>query len=196
MRGRVAAVTALAALLSAAGAARAHKLEAQCFVRPFFRVQVEAWYETEEPAAAARVQAFTAGGKLLAEGRTNEKGVFVFACGATGPVRVAVSAGGGHRKEVTVSADELERAGACSVVACLAPGVPAALAATTAPPAAQETAPGHDHSHDPPPLADRTPRTSVKDVLLGVGVVLAVAAFALSVRNARELRKLREGKSA
>jgi catechol 2,3-dioxygenase-like lactoylglutathione lyase family enzyme len=47
---------------------------------------------------------------------------------------------------------------------------------------------------DPMPLADRSTRVSLKDVLMGVGFLLALAAFALSVRNARKLEKLKLAK--
>jgi hypothetical protein len=35
---------------------------------------------------------------------------------------------------------------------------------------------------------------SLKDVLVGVGFLLALGAFVLSVRNARQLRRLRQSK--
>jgi hypothetical protein len=40
------------------------------------------------------------------------------------------------------------------------------------------------------PQIDRSTRLAVKDVLAGVGFLLAVAAFVLSVRNARQLRNM------
>ena len=45
------------------------------------------------------------------------------------------------------------------------------------------------------PRADRSSQVSIKDVLVGVGFLLSVAAFVLSLRNARQLRTLREANS-
>jgi len=42
----------------------------------------------------------------------------------------------------------------------------------------------------PVPLAERDPGSTVKDVLVGVGFVLALAAFVQSLRNAQKLRAL------
>src|SRR5262249_47731665 len=42
----------------------------------------------------------------------------------------------------------------------------------------------------PVPLAERDSGSTVKDVLVGVGFLLALAAFVLSLRNARKLRAL------
>jgi hypothetical protein len=42
----------------------------------------------------------------------------------------------------------------------------------------------------PLPPADRSSRIAIKDVLVGIGFLLAVAAFALSVRNSRRLATL------
>jgi hypothetical protein len=41
------------------------------------------------------------------------------------------------------------------------------------------------------PPADRGARVSVEDVLTGVGFLLALAAFGLSLRNARHIRELK-----
>jgi hypothetical protein len=48
-------------------------------------------------------------------------------------------------------------------------------------------------SAEPPPI-DRSARVSVKDVLVGVGFLLALAAFVLSLWNARQLRRFRSGR--
>lgn len=42
----------------------------------------------------------------------------------------------------------------------------------------------------PLPPADRSPRIGIKDILVGVGFLFAVAAFVLSVRNNRKLANL------
>jgi hypothetical protein len=45
------------------------------------------------------------------------------------------------------------------------------------------------------PFADRRSQVSVKDVLVGVGFLLALAAFVLSVRNSQQLQELKQAKA-
>src|SRR5262249_35319602 len=84
------------------------------------------------------------------------------------PLRVVVSAGAGHRKELLISQNELAQASASPT--------PANAPDTSGP-------------------ADRSTRISLKDVLMGIGFVLALAAFFLSWRNARHIRPLQEKNS-
>jgi hypothetical protein len=42
----------------------------------------------------------------------------------------------------------------------------------------------------PLPAADRSPRVGIKDILIGIAFLLAVAAFLLSVRNNRRLSRM------
>ncbi|HJT78567.1 MAG TPA: hypothetical protein VJ739_15285, partial [Gemmataceae bacterium] len=100
---------------------------------------------------------------------------FVFTYGEPEALKVVVDAVG-HRKELDIAERELAQSEA-----------PATAAKSRGAPAS--TAPG---SVDPKPFADRSPRVSVKDVLIGVGFLLAVAAFVLSLRNARQLRELKQ----
>jgi hypothetical protein len=155
--------------------ARAHRLEADYHVLPGRKVQIEGWYDlTGDSAVGARVQVFRSDA-LLAEGKLNDQGVFVFAFEKTEALRVVVDAGAGHRKELTVPADKLEQAGAAD-----------------ARPSGSEGPPNGGSLPGPGegvPLADRSARVSVKDVLTGVGFLLALAAFVLSLRNARQLRR-------
>jgi nickel transport protein len=161
---------ALAGLLPAAGA-YAHRLEAEYRVLPDHKVQVESWFDLGgDSPRGARVQVLRADGSLLTEGKLDSQGVYVFSYGDAEPLKVVVSAGAGHRKELEIPAKDLAPDG---TAAPAAPG--------SAPPPAS-----------PGPRADRSARVSVKDVLIGVGFLLAVAAFALSLRNARQLRELKQ----
>lgn len=172
MRRRYGALTGLAvlALLLLAGAARAHRLEAEYRVLPDHKVQVESWFDLGgDSPRGARVRVLRADGSLLTEGKLNGEGVFVFAYGEAEPLRVVVDAGAGHRKVLEVAAQELTPGAAA------APGSPG-----------EDAGPAF-----PGPRADRSARVSVKDVLVGVGFLLAVAAFVLSLRNARQLRELK-----
>jgi nickel transport protein len=217
MRGRIGAVSrpcvpvllALLLLLLAGGTVRAHRLQADCFLLPGWRIQVESWFETRDSPPAARVQVFGADGRLLTEGRLNQDGIFVFPFREVESLRVVVSAGDGHRAEVPVAASALARYAVCTAVASLPDEpasllrVPALLSLPAGPvgegPAAvvkrnppPESAAGGDPFAAARPLADRSSPWPLKDVLIGVGFLLAVAAFVLGVRNARELRRLRQ----
>ncbi len=76
-------------------------------------------------------------------------------------MRVVIAAGAGHRKELSIPLTDL----AGSLIGLSKPQDPSA--------------------------ADRSTRISIKDVLMGIGFVLALAAFFWSWRNARRLRELR-----
>jgi hypothetical protein len=177
MRGRFAPLSPSAlflsvlALLAAAGGARAHRLQAEYRVLPGRTVQVEGWFDlTRDSPKGAEVRVLRADGTLLTEGRLNDDGVFAFTFDRAEPLKVVVSAGQGHRKELSIPAEQL--AGSA--------GADPGPALATAPAAAR-------------PFADRSPGVSLKDVLIGVGFLLALGAFVLSVRNARQLRRLRLG---
>jgi nickel transport protein len=178
MPGRIRAVSrllpllALLASLLAPERACAHRLDAEVLVLPGRKIQIESWFSDGYPARGAKVQVFGDQKKLLGEGHLNDQGVLVLPLGDTTPVRVVVSAGAGHRKEITISASAFARAVA-----------------------------GDTTQNDPPvplkgaslpavPVAERDSGFPIKDVLAGVGFVLALAAFVLSLRNAQKLRKL------
>jgi hypothetical protein len=135
----------LAVLLAATGAVHAHRLDAQCFVRPGRRVQVEGWFDNGATPRAAHVQVFRADDELITEGKLDERGVFIFTYTEVEPLRVVVSADGGHRKVVTIPAADLEDS------------MPATVEA------------------DLEPLADHRGSFPLTGVLLGLGILLAVA---------------------
>jgi hypothetical protein len=160
----------LTANLTLAGRAEAHRLEADYHLLPDHRIQVESWFDlTGESPKGARVQVFTAACDLVAEGSLNEDGIFVFGYPDNHALRIVVSAGEGHRKELTIPVEAL--AGQATSEPGQTPvGAPSSTAEAS-------------------PLSDRSPRTSLKDVLLGVALILSAAAFILAVRNTRLLRK-------
>jgi hypothetical protein len=139
------------------------------------RVQIESWFDlTAQPARRAKVEVFRPDGQLLREGRLDDQGVFVFPFEQVEPLRVVISAGAGHRKELTIPEAELRKGLAAGATESSSPAVvdsPGSVAG---------------------PHADRSARVSAKDILVGLGFLLAVAAFMLSVRNARQLRELRQ----
>jgi ABC-type Co2+ transport system permease subunit len=167
-------VLLLAALagLAAPGQARAHRLEAEYRVLPDGRVQVESWFDlTGDSPRGAKVEVFRPEGQLLIKGTLDEKGLFTFLAPNAWPLRVVVSAGAGHRKELTIPN--------------LLPGQ--TIAVGESPDAfTSSVAPAAETS-----FADRSPRVSIKDVLIGVGFLLALAAFVMSLRNRRRIEELR-----
>src|SRR5262249_44559400 len=105
-----AVVLALSAGLATPGAARAHRLEAEYRTLPDGRVQVESWFDlTGDSPEGAAVRVFRGDGELLTEGKLDAKGLFTFRPRAAEPLRVVVSAGAGHRKELQITSAELER---------------------------------------------------------------------------------------
>jgi hypothetical protein len=89
-------------LLSLAGGAQAHRLDAQAFLTGN-KLQVEAWFSSGEPARGAKVEIRGAGDRLLGEGKMNEKGVFVYTLEKPEALRIVVTAGLEHRKELRIS---------------------------------------------------------------------------------------------
>ncbi|HZY90247.1 MAG TPA: energy-coupling factor ABC transporter permease, partial [Gemmataceae bacterium] len=162
--------------LLTAGPARAHRLEAEAKVLPGGQVRVESWFDlTGDSPKGAKVEVLRLDGSTLTKGELSEQGVFVFRFDRPEALKVVVSAGAGHRKEFVISQAELERAGADR------------KSPLEGEPANPAVAPGVT----PTPSADRSSRVTVKDLLVGIGFVLAAAAFVLSLRNARQLRELK-----
>src|SRR5438270_5816753 len=93
---------ALPVALILAGNAHAHRLDAQAFLKDG-KVQIEAWFPSSGPAKGAKVEVFQTGAQLLTEGRTNEDGIFVFALKDPQSLRVVISDGSGHRKELSIA---------------------------------------------------------------------------------------------
>lgn len=139
-------------------------------------MQIESWFSSGDVPRQAKVQVYLPDGTLLAEGQLDEKGIFVFSFTRAATLRVVISAGAGHRKELLIPEARLEQAAAEST----ASAAPDHLAQPSGPPSASI------------PLTDRSPQESVKDVLVGVGFLLALAAFVLSLRNARRLREFKK----
>lgn len=163
-------VAALLATSLAARDAHAHRLDAQLFVLPNRKIQVEGWFSGGDAAKGAKVQIFSAREELITEGQLDELGIFVFSYNDVAPCTVVISAGAGHRKSLSISALSLAQATAEMRID------PSG--------GAKEVAPA------PVSLAERDSARAIKDVFVGVGFLLALAAFVLSLRNARKLRAL------
>jgi hypothetical protein len=190
MPGRIAPLTVplvLAALSAFAGEARAHRLVAAYQVLPGHKVQVSGRYKViprSIPAENARVRVFRADNQLLAEGRTDTDGRFTFSYEKPEPLRVEVYQEG-HRDEVQIETSELKTTAAAEAAGPLANAARSGKAAESMPrPAGPASKAGNSQA------AAEDGRQWIKDVLVGIGFLLAFAAFVLSLRNSRRLRAL------
>jgi Cobalt uptake substrate-specific transmembrane region len=155
---------ALTGMLLMATPVWAHRLEVEYKILKDGRIQIESWFETGDSPPNAKVQVFLPGDQLLIDGKLDKDGTFVFKADGTLPLRVVVNAGAGHRKELTI---------------------PKTLNG------GQESNP-EPSSSDGIVRSERTHEFPYKDVLVGIGFLLATAAFALSLRNARVLREIQQ----
>ncbi len=89
-------------VLAAAAPAHAHALGAEAKLRGD-RVEVEAYYSDDTPAADAQVTVHDAADHTIAEGRTDDRGRWQFRTPPPGRYTVVVNAGAGHRKAVTIT---------------------------------------------------------------------------------------------
>jgi hypothetical protein len=165
---------ALLAVLAGPASAWAHNPRADYEVLPGGKVQVDAWFDPgATPMRMAKVDVYHGDGLLLTQGKTDDKGTFTFSFGRAEPLRVVVSAAGGHRTEFRIPLDKLTSG------------------ETNAEPSTGPSGAEEQTAVTPRQPIEHTSSITVKDVLVGVGFLLALAAFVLSVRNARQLRRWR-----
>ncbi len=165
---------ALALFLFGAGEVRAHRLDAQAFFLPDQKkVRIESWFDSGQIAHGAKVQVFREDGQLLAEGIMDQEGRFVFSITTAEPLHIVVNAGGGHRKELDITAADLQG--------------PAPREGTAGDPKVTPS----DHAAAPIAVAGSRSGERIKDLLIGVTFLLALGAFLLSWRNAQRLRELK-----
>ncbi len=128
-------------------------------------VRVETWFDNGDTPRAGDVEVSGALDQVLIKGRLSSQGLFLFDAPEGQPLQVVVEAGEGHRAEVALQPGDLLMAGATA-----------------------QSEPTLPRPTTPAVHAEPWP---IKDVLFGIGLLLAVAAFVLSVRNARTLREMR-----
>jgi hypothetical protein len=160
---------------------QAHRLEADFRVLSGRRVEIESWFDLSGASPqGAKVYVYQKDGTLLTQGELNGKGLFVFSYARAESLHIVVAAGAGHRKELDIPASALVETGKAL------PGTPRAGPRTK-----ELNAPsGTDPAEETTPFADRRSRVSLKDILIGIGFLLAGAAFVLGLRNAKRLQKL------
>jgi cobalt/nickel transport system permease protein len=150
--------------LFAANPARAHRPCADYSVREDGKVQIDGWFDPgDTPMKGAKVQVFRPGQQLLAEGQMDDNGTFVFPFPEAEPLQVIINAGAGHRTTLTIPREKLER---------IAKVEPRPLGSG-----------GNKREHP------ETWREQIKDSLVGISFLLSVAAFLLSWRTSRRLRR-------
>lgn len=158
----------IAAVLALPGTLRAHKLELEFKILPDRKVQIAGTYETlgrPQPAEGANVKIYRPDDRLLTEGTLDEKGLFTFSW-VTAEDLKAVVVQVGHRESLLITAQKLD------------PSLP----------------PKKDSSDsEPKPAASARNGSSHslwRDLFLGVGFLLALAAFLIGLRNAAAIRQL------
>lgn len=161
-------------ILLTANAARAHSPHAGYTVLADRQIQIDGWFDPgDAPMKGAKVEVFRPDKRLLVEGRLDEKGIFVFRFTKAETLDVVVSAGAGHRASVVIPREKLE----------------------------QGSEPSSDGDASQTNGADSTPvrrdhripwEEQVKDALIGVSFLIALAAFLLSWRNARKLKSIEQ----
>ncbi len=172
MPGRYGIVTAL--LLTAALPCSAHDLRARHEALPGGRILVYCWYNgalKQSPARGAEVEV-RRGEREPIRGTTDDDGCFTFSYDRAEEMTIVVRQAGhiNHPFDV-VQVDELGDAVASDPEQSSKDEVKAA--ATNLQKA-----------------ADDASRQSLKDLLLGVSMIFAAAAFFMSMRNARRLREI------
>jgi nickel transport protein len=129
MKKWIAGVVVLVVMLAARPAA-AHGLGAECRLAGE-KVQVEAFYTDDTPAADAAVTVRDSAGQTVAEGRTDGQGRWAFPRPAAGAYTVVIDAGGGHRKQTALAIPAADTATAaipgCPDCCCCAAEPPGTL---------------------------------------------------------------------
>jgi nickel transport protein len=98
---RMQGMAAVLVLLLAVRPMAAHSLGAECKVQGD-RIKVEAYFDDDTAAADAYILVCNVAQKVVAEGRTDAKGVWSFAVPETGLYRITVDAGAGHRTTIRI----------------------------------------------------------------------------------------------
>jgi len=174
MRARLFLV--LPCFLLGSALARAHDLDGKAVVRPLGLIQVEAWFETGEAAAQARVEVHR-GDSLFLGGRMSKEGTFLFRYSDVQPLRIVVNAGAGHRTEIKVGPEELTRGGVATAMFYLSSS-PLLTAPLLVPPLA-EALPAAA------PIVERAPKASMTGLMIGVTVLVMIAAGGMILARSR-----------
>ncbi len=161
-----AVLLAICALFLTANRSYAHRLQADYFLLADRRVRIESYFDDNSSPRSATIKVRRLDGRLLAEGRLDEKGCFVFAFDEAESLAVTINAGAGHQKSFLIPRERLEYLGAIR-------DIPESVA--DLPIRARETS--------------DSLREQLKDALIGISFLLSLAAFVLSWRTSRRIRR-------
>jgi cobalt/nickel transport system permease protein len=160
-------------LLFASNDADAHNPRADFLLLPDRQVQIDGWFDPgAAPMKGAKVQVFRPGPHLLAEGQMDDNGTFVFRFTEAEPLEVIVNAGLGHRTTLVIPREKLEQTAASE---------PRPFGSGSPDRSLTVAAQVREHPE--------TWREQIKNVLVGVSFLLSIAAFLLSWRTNRRLRR-------
>jgi hypothetical protein len=169
-------VLALFLLFASPAVIHAHRLNGAFRVLPDKRVQIQSFFPGGYPPRDATVKVFRSDDNLVAEGDLDTQGLFVFHYDKAENLRVVIRAAAGtideHTAIITILANDLTSS---------ADQAPSPV--TTAQTVTDENMPFAN--------TEESWLLKLKDYLIGVGFLLAVAAFVLGLRNARQLRALK-----
>jgi cobalt/nickel transport system permease protein len=165
-------VVAVLLVFAGPGTADAHRLDGAWRVLPGQRIQVQCWFNPGGPAKEATVEVKRDNGEKLTEGKLDDNGLYTFHFAKIESLFVEISAGEGHGKNLTISRSELA----------------AKLGVETNSAKPDDAAP--DDEKTPFANTEEAWLPKMKDGLIGVGFLLALAAFLLSLHNQRQLQAL------
>jgi cobalt/nickel transport system permease protein len=150
----------------------AHRLNATWRLLPEQRIQVQSFFPGGYPPRDATIKVFRPDGSVLTEGDLDDKGLFIFRYEKAENLRIVIHAAIGtideHSANITIPADRLTLSGSAST-----------QPATT------------EEDNVPFAITEESWVEMGKGILIGIGFLLALAAFLLSVRNARQLQALK-----
>lgn len=158
----------LIALLLTANAAHAHRLQADYSLITDRQIRIEGYFDDGKTPQSATIEVRRPDGRLLAQGALDSQGCFVFAFDEAEALQVTINAGAGHRKSFVIPCEHLQ---------------------PTAAPSQEDTLVSAAQGPFPAKEAHDGLREQIKDALIGVSFLLSVAAFLLSWRTNRRLRR-------
>lgn len=178
------AVLVLAALALADAPAAAHKLRLFAFAETG-TIRGSVYFGGSVAARGVSVVAYGPDGRILARTVSAEDGGFVFDVGERVDHRIVADTGDGHHAEVVIAADRLAPVAGTAPVGT-SPAAQSAAAATSGPAAAPKTdlvalvdaAVARHVGALQAQLALQQERTSLRDVLGGLGYILGLAGLA------------------
>ncbi len=189
---RLAPCLLMFAFLATPAKALAHDLKANHTVVPGHKILVYCWYNSITGPSAARGAEVevTRQGRDPIKGMTDDKGLFTFGYDKAEEMTITVQQGD-HRNRPPdiVLAEELERGETADSSKGSVNGSDGGVGS------AEGSASNDDTSDAAARLqksAEDSSRQLVKDLLLGVSLIFAAAAFIMSLRNARHLREIRK----